>query len=252
MSKVVEVEDSTNDSASFGSDKKGKTVEVKEELLTESELAGYNLYEKAQEINSEEEQAISKKLLWKVDRRIVPLLCITYTLQFLDKLSLNYAAAYSLKEDLNLIGQRYSWVAAIFNFGYLFWALPGNYIIQRVPVAKYTGFMLFSWSIILIGHIGLKNYGGALVIRFILGMFEALISPSCMNICSSFYTVKHQPIRMCIFLSFNGVATMVGALLGFALGHATNSSLKPWKLAYIYGHWTHELCVVLDLPLVVS
>ncbi|ABN66178.2 allantoate permease [Scheffersomyces stipitis CBS 6054] len=233
MSKVVEVEDSTNDSASFGSDKKGKTVEVKEELLTESELAGYNLYEKAQEINSEEEQAISKKLLWKVDRRIVPLLCITYTLQFLDKLSLNYAAAYSLKEDLNLIGQRYSWVAAIFNFGYLFWALPGNYIIQRVPVAKYTGFMLFSWSIILIGHIGLKNYGGALVIRFILGMFEASISPSCMNICSSFYTVKHQPIRMCIFLSFNGVATMVGALLGFALGHATNSSLKPWKLIFM-------------------
>ena len=34
------------------------------------------------------------------------LLCITYTLQFLDKLSLNYAAAYTLKEDL-------LWCAAI-------------------------------------------------------------------------------------------------------------------------------------------
>lgn len=31
-------------------------------------------------------------------------ICITYTLQFLDKLSLNYASAYSLKEDLDLGG----------------------------------------------------------------------------------------------------------------------------------------------------
>ncbi|KAK6457221.1 allantoate permease [Scheffersomyces xylosifermentans] len=197
------------------------------------EIAGYDLYEKAQDISVEEEEEIRRKVIRKVDMRIVPLLCITYTLQFLDKLSLNYAAAYSLKEDLDLTGQRYSWVAAIFNFGYLFWALPGNYIIQRVPVAKYTGFMLFTWAIILIGHIGLTNYGGALVVRFILGMFEASISPSCMLICSSFYTIKNQPIRMCIFLSFNGVATMVGALLGFALGHATNSSLKPWKLIFL-------------------
>ncbi|EDK45300.1 conserved hypothetical protein [Lodderomyces elongisporus NRRL YB-4239] len=196
---------------------------------------GYELYEKAQEIYSDEEEESKKysHVLKKIDRRIIPILCITYTLQFLDKLSLNYAAAYSLKEDLNLVGQRYSWVAAIFNFGYLFWAMPGNYIVQRVPVAKYTGFMLFSWAIILVGHVGLKNYGGALVIRFILGMFEASISPSCMAICGSFYTIKQQPIRMCIFLSFNGVATMVGALLGFGLGHATNASIKPWKLIFL-------------------
>ena len=62
------------------------------------------------------------------------LLCITYTLQFLDKLSLNYAAAYTLKEDLNLYGQRYSWCAAIFNFGYLAGALPANYVIQNYPL----------------------------------------------------------------------------------------------------------------------
>ncbi|KAK6465468.1 allantoate permease [Scheffersomyces coipomensis] len=199
----------------------------------ENEIVGFELYERAQDISAEEEEMIRKKVLRKVDMRIVPLLCVTYTLQFLDKLSLNYASAYSMNADLDLVGQRYSWVAAIFNFGYLFWAFPGNYIIQRVPVAKYTGLLIFSWSIILIGHIGLKNYGGALVIRFILGMFEASISPSCMLICGSFYTVKNQPIRMCIFLSFNGVATMLGALLGFGLGHAESSSLKPWKLIFL-------------------
>lgn len=42
--------------------------------------------------------------------------CITYCLQSLDKLSLNYASTYAFIPDLGLEGHRYSWVAAIFNF----------------------------------------------------------------------------------------------------------------------------------------
>ncbi|CUM64733.1 uncharacterized protein PRCAT00002344001 [Priceomyces carsonii] len=199
----------------------------------EGNVVGFDLFEKAQEIEKEEIENEYKKIRAKIDRRILPLLCVTYTLQFLDKLSLNYASAYSLTEDLDLVGQRYSWVAAIFNFGYLFWALPSNYIIQKVPVAKYTGIMLAIWAVILIAHVGCRNYAGMLVVRFILGMFEAGISPSCMMICSMFYTRQEQPFRMCTFLSCNGIATMVGALLGYGLGHATSASIKPWKLIFL-------------------
>ncbi|EEQ41880.1 hypothetical protein MEW_01344 [Candida albicans P60002] len=214
-------------------EKSGAGVSVTASTVSENQTTGFELYEKAQELSFEEEETIRKKVVWKVDMRIVPLLCITYTLQFLDKLSLNYAAAYTLKEDLNLYGQRYSWCAAIFNFGYLAGALPANYVIQKLPVAKFTGCMLFLWSIILIGHIGLQNYGGILVIRFLLGLFESMISPSCMAICNNFYTVKNQPLRMCIFLSFNGVATIVGSLLSWGLGHADESKLKIWKLIFL-------------------
>lgn len=199
----------------------------------ENGAIGLDLYEQAQELSKDEIESEYLKIRRKIDRRLLPILCITYTLQFLDKLSLNYASAYSLKEDLGLTGQRYSWVAAIFNFGYLFWALPSNYIIQRAPVAKYTGVMLFVWAIILIAHIGCQNYGGMLVVRFILGMFEAGISPACMTICSMFYTREEQPFRMCTFLSCNGIATIVGALLGYGLGHSTNASIKSWKLIFL-------------------
>jgi len=146
---------------------------------------------------------------------------------------LNYASAYSLIPDLGLQGQRYSWVAAIFNFGYLFWAIPANLLIQRLPVAKYTGTMIFLWSILLCCHVAAKNYAGILVLRFLLGMFEASISPAIMNIVSMFYTRSEQPLRMCIFLAFNGMATMVGALLGYGLGHADSGTLKPWQLIFL-------------------
>ena len=176
-----------------------------------------------------EQLAVRKKLDWI----LMPMICITYTIQFLDKLSLNYASAYSFEEDLGLTGHRFSWVAAIFNFGYMFWAIPANMLIQRLPVCKYTGTMILIWSIILIGHVGAKNYGGILVLRFLLGMFEANISPSIMNIVSMFYTRKEQPLRMCVFLAFNGMASMVGALLGFGLGHVNDAAIASWKLIFL-------------------
>lgn len=209
------------------------SLDVIGETIEQNHIVGLDLYEQGNEISEEEFEAEIKNVKWKLDLRIVPVLCVTYTLQYLDKLSLNYASAYSLKEDLGLYGQRYSWVAAIFNFGYLFWAIPSNYLIQKVPIAKYTGSMIFVWAIILIAHVGTKNYAGMLVVRFILGMFEAGISPSCMMICGMFYSREDQPFRMCTFLSFNGVATVVGALLGFGLGHANLAAIASWKLIFL-------------------
>lgn len=54
-----------------------------------------------------------------------------------------------------------------------------------------------------------------------------------MVITSMFYKRSEQPLRMAIWLSANGMATMVGALLGFGLGHAHNTTLHSWKLIFL-------------------
>lgn len=100
-------------------------------------------------------------------------------------------------------------------------------------MSKYTGIMILTWSILLCCHVAAKNYAGMLVLRFLLGMFEASISPAIMNIVSMFYTRDEQPLRMCVFLAFNGVATMVGALFGYGLGHAHSSAIKTWQLIFL-------------------
>ncbi|KAH9869390.1 hypothetical protein IAQ61_006596 [Plenodomus lingam] len=215
---------------------------------------GADLYLEVQQCSREELDAERKIVLRKIDWVIMPMICITYTIQFLDKLSLNYANAYTLTPDLGLEGARYGWVAAIFNFGYLFWALPANYLIQRLPVSKYTGSMILLWSILLCCHVAAKDYAGMLALRFLLGMFEASISPAIMNIVSMFYTRTEQPLRMCVFLAFNGMATMVGALLGYGLGHAHSPHLKTWQLIFLVigllnfaWAWVF-LCVMPDSP----
>lgn len=47
-----------------------------------------------------------------------------------------------------------------------------------------------------------------------------------------FYKHSEQPLRLSIWLSGNGVATMLGALLGFGLGHTHNTHLPSWQLIF--------------------
>ncbi|KAJ5430631.1 Major facilitator superfamily domain general substrate transporter [Penicillium cf. griseofulvum] len=200
--------------------------------LGETHDIGANLYLEAEQLTAEELETEGAAVLRIIDWRIMPMLYLTYVIQFLDKLSLNYASAYSLIPDLGLEGQRYSWVAAIFNIGYLFWALPANLLIQRLPIAKYMG---------------AKNYAGMLVLRFLLGMAEAGISPCMMNLTSMFYKRSEQPLRMAIWLSANGMATMVGALLGFGLGHSHNTALRSWQLIFLTIGLLNFVCACLFL-----
>ncbi|KAJ0420474.1 major facilitator superfamily domain-containing protein [Aspergillus carlsbadensis] len=194
---------------------------------------GAQLFVEGEEITPEELEIEGAEVRKILDKRIMPMLYLTYCIQFLDKLSLNYASAYTLIPDLGLEGQRYSWVAAIFNFGYLAFAIPSNLLIQRLPLAKYMGVVLLLWAGLVVAHVGAKNYAGMLVLRFILGMAEACVSPCMMNFTSMFYKRSEQPLRMAVWLSANGTATMVGALLGFGLGHVHNTSLKSWQLIFL-------------------
>lgn len=51
----------------------------------------------------------ARRVLRKIDLHILPLMMGTYMLQYLDKSSINFAAAYDLEPGLNLQGQDYSW-----------------------------------------------------------------------------------------------------------------------------------------------
>lgn len=58
-----------------------------------------------------------RKLLWKIDLTICPLLAAVYFLQFLDKTTLSYTAVMGIRQDTHLVGQDYSILSALFYIG---------------------------------------------------------------------------------------------------------------------------------------
>lgn len=158
---------------------------------------------------------------------------LSFTLQFLDKLTLNYGAAYTLETDLKLVGNQYSSIASAYSYGMIVWNIPANYLLQRLPVAKFTGVMIVLWGVFLLCGAAAQNFGGLFTVRFLLGMAEASMTPAYLMITTMFYKRAEQPLRRCLYVAMNGLATMLGALFAYGLGHATHSHIASWRLIFI-------------------
>lgn len=110
-------------------------------------------------------EADNKRLLRIIDWHLMPLLCVIYGLNYLDKTTLSYASIMGIKKDINLEGDDYQWLGSMFYFGYLAWEYPTNRLLQRLPLAKYSAFCVVAWGAILALFATVSNFGGAVAIR---------------------------------------------------------------------------------------
>ncbi|KAK8061980.1 MFS general substrate transporter [Apiospora phragmitis] len=177
-------------------------------------------------------EAELKKVLRKVDYRIVPILFTTYLLQYLDKNSINFASAFGLKQGTHLAANEYQWLGSIFYFGYLVSNFPSGYLLQRFPIGKLVSLTTIAWGIILITTPACTSFAGLAVNRFLLGAFEATVNPAFVLIMSTWYTSAEQPLRLEAYYCTNGLATMFGGLIGYAVGHIT-TGLPRWMYVFV-------------------
>lgn len=97
------------------------------------------------------------------------------------------------------------------------------------------------------------SFAGIATNRFFLGLTEAVVNPAFVLIMSIWYTSPEQPLRLEIYYCTNGLATMFGGLIGYAVGHIT-TGLPKWMYVFlIFGSislaWGLVSAVVLpDLP----
>jgi sugar phosphate permease len=124
-----------------GLDKKSQPNPYAEERIspaTTADLdASYEAYKSHE--GSPIDPAEAKRVLRKIDMRIVPILFVVYLLQYLDKNSLNFAAAYGFQKGTHLHKQQYSWLSSIFYFGYMFAQFPAGWLLQKLPIGKFLG-----------------------------------------------------------------------------------------------------------------
>jgi ACS family allantoate permease-like MFS transporter len=71
-----------------------------------------------------EDEQQRRRLVRKIDVAIVPLLAMTYFLQYLDKTTLSYAAVMGLRTDTHLKGQQYSDLSMLFYIGFIATEFP--------------------------------------------------------------------------------------------------------------------------------
>lgn len=97
------------------------------------------------------------------------------------------------------------------------------------------------------------NFAGMAANRFLLGLMEATVNPGFVLIMSMWYTSAEQPFRLGAYYCTNGIATMFGGLIGYAVGHI-KSGLPRWMYVFlIFGSASTVMGIVIllflpDLP----
>ncbi|KAI9839757.1 MAG: hypothetical protein M1838_004268 [Thelocarpon superellum] len=182
------------------------------------------------------DEETNRRLLRKIDWHLMPIMCVVYGLNFLDKTTLSYASIMGLQTDLHLKGDNYSWLGSMFYVGYIFWEYPTNRLLQRLPLAKYSSFNIILWGLVLCCMAATTDFAGAVAVRFFLGVFEAAITPGFALFTSQWYTKKEQGMRTGIWFSFNGWAQVFGGLLAYGIARGVDlhgAAIASWKIVFL-------------------
>ncbi|KAF2013611.1 MFS transporter [Aaosphaeria arxii CBS 175.79] len=181
------------------------------------------------------EQEEEKKLVRKIDWKLLPLLCTTYGLQYYDKAMLSQAALFGLRTDLNLNGgNRYSFSAAIFYLGFIVGSYPAILMAQRWPIERVAAGIIAVWGVCLMCSAACTNWQTFYVQRFFLGFLESGISPMFMLVVGGWYKKPEQALRMGAWYCCTGYVSAVSPLINYGLGHIRGGSLNSWQYMYLF------------------
>ncbi|KAF5005095.1 hypothetical protein FDECE_8415 [Fusarium decemcellulare] len=198
-------------------DASGVPVDFIESSSTTQQVSLTDWNERFDNESEEWRQDFDKKLLRKVDLRLMPTLVIMYLLNFLDRSNLAQARQGTLEEDLGMSGTDFNLATSIFFVGYLLMQLPSNLILTRLRPSLYLSFSCCMWGVVSTCNAAADSFTHLVVIRFFLGFVEAPFFPGAVFLMSSWYTRAELTRRIAWLYAGNALANMFGGLLGAAI-----------------------------------
>lgn len=163
-------------------------------------------------------EAYYRRLRWKIDLWLLPLMWLCYGTQQADKTSISTMAVFGLREDTGLVGQQFSWLSTIFYISYLVCEFPGNYLMQKFNVGKFLGIVITCWGVVVLCIAFAQNWAGLMVLRTLQGALECTISPTFMLITGAFYTSKEHTLRSLIWGTSNAGMNIITGLCMYGIG----------------------------------
>lgn len=177
--------------------------------------------------------AEEKRVLRKIDRRVMPLMFLVFFFQFLDKQTINFASVFGMQQDLDVDGQEFSWAVSVFYFGLLTAQFPMTYFIGRFRVTVVVSIAVILWGTCAMCLAAPHNAAGLLAARFFLGFCEGVAAPGFVVITSNFYKRSEHPIRVAVWQGTNGFAQIIGGVLMYVIGQSDSLALASWRVIFI-------------------
>jgi len=118
-----------------------------------------------------------KKIIRKVDLRLIPTLGCMYCVSLMDRTNLGVAMVAGMGVDLKLTGERYSLVVLLFFITYVALQPPATVVLRKLGPRTFLPAIVVIWGSVMIGFGFVKEWHTLLPLRLLLGIFEAGFFP---------------------------------------------------------------------------
>ncbi|KAM7200208.1 Major facilitator superfamily domain containing protein [Naviculisporaceae sp. PSN 640] len=185
-------------------------------------------------LSVEEREAIDRRLLWKLDLKLLPWLCFLYLLAFLDRTNIGNAKIAGLSVDLDLSPAAYNATLTIFFVSYAVFEPVTNVLLKKLRPSVFIPIIMVLWGVSMLSMGFVTNWSGLMAARWFLGLTEAGLFPGVNYYLSCWYRRSEFGIRAAIFFSAAALSGSFGGLLAAGIEQMDGTAgIAGWAWIFI-------------------
>ncbi|KAL4869443.1 hypothetical protein BDV12DRAFT_185144 [Aspergillus spectabilis] len=181
-----------------------------------------------------------KRLIRRIDWRLVPLLCLLYFMKKIDETNasnariMNKGTDRNILKELGITSDEFGLITVIYTVPYIVAEVPSNLILKRVSPSRWQSRIMISWGIITACTAAVSNKGGLYAIRFLLGLAEPGMFPAIILQLSYWYRPDEIAVRLVAIYCVGNTSGILGGLLAFAFNGVSGSGgVSGWQWLFI-------------------
>jgi D-galactonate transporter len=177
------------------------------------------------------EEAVYAKVTW----RIVPLMFLCYIAAYLDRVNVGFAKLQMQSDVDGLSDTVYGLGAGIFFFGYFFFEVPSNILLEKFGARAWIARIMITWGIISSAMLFVNSPWIFYVLRFLLGLAEAGFFPGIILYLTYWFPSRRRGRTVALFMTAIALTGVVGGPLSGWILHQFNgvANLKGWQMLFL-------------------
>ncbi|KAF1838431.1 MFS general substrate transporter [Decorospora gaudefroyi] len=169
-----------------------------------------------------------KKIIRRVDLRLIPTLGCMYCVSLMDRTNLGVAMVAGMGVDLKLTGERYSIIVLLFFITYVALQPPATVVLRKLGPRIFLPSIVVIWGAVMLGFGFVKEWHNLLPLRLLLGIFEAGFFPGSAYLLSCWYKRFELQKRNTVFFLIGMLSSAFSGILGYLFsllsGHGTQAA----------------------------
>lgn len=173
---------------------------------------------------SEDDLKVARRLKWKIDLWILPMITFIYLLAAMDRSDIGNAQVAGMQKAIHASNGSWANIISLFYVGFVLGQAGGVYTLRSLTPQVVLGSAVIIWGVAITCMIKVTSAAQAEGLRVIIGFCEGLDHAALLYL-SLYYTPKELATRSGIFYSASSLAGAFNGLIAY--GIVSNYSHKP-------------------------